>query len=237
MRQDRGAGSFDSIVPTYDAWYQTPLGRLADRLEKEAVFSLLENRAGDLALDISCGTGSYALALGQRGLRVVGVDVSEPMLRVAQTKAKAAQVRLALMRAEADVLPFRAGIFDLVTVILGLEFMADPGKTLEEARRVLKPNGSLIVAVLNRTGLWTLWRRLKRLFVPSIWRSARFLSINELGALLEERGFTDLRWRAAVYFLPLVRRRGINWLERWEAVATRWMPGRATFVAVAARRS
>ncbi len=236
MRQDREAGSFDSIAPTYDAWYQTPLGRLADRLEKEAVFSLLENRAGDLALDISCGTGSYALALGQRGLRVVGVDVSEPMLRVAQTKAKAAQVRLALMRAEADVLPFRAGIFDLVTVILGLEFMADPGKTLEEARRVLKPNGSLIVAVLNRTGLWTLWRRLKRLFVPSIWRSARFLSINELGALLEERGFTDLRWRAAVYFLPLVRRRGINWLERWEAVATRWMPGRATFVAVAARR-
>lgn len=174
MRQDRGAGCFDSIAPTCDAWYQTPLGRLADRLEKEAVFSLLENRAGDLALDISCGTGSYALALGRRGLRVMGVDVSEPMLCVAQTKAKAVQVRLALVCAEADVLPFRAGIFDLVTVILGLEFMADPGNTLEEARRLLKPNGSLVVAVLNRTGLWTLWRRLKRLFFETVWRLPRF---------------------------------------------------------------
>ncbi len=112
MREDQGAGSFDSIASAYDAWYETPLGQLVDRLEKEAVFALVEAKPGALALDLSCGTGNYALALAQRGLRVVGVDFSEPMLRLAQAKAMREGVRLSLVRADGSALPFRAGMFD-----------------------------------------------------------------------------------------------------------------------------
>ncbi|MFQ5829725.1 MAG: class I SAM-dependent methyltransferase [Candidatus Methylomirabilia bacterium] len=68
MRGDRGAGSFDQIASTYDAWYETRLGQLVHRLEKEAVFTLVEPRPSDMALDVSCGTGSYALELAERGL-------------------------------------------------------------------------------------------------------------------------------------------------------------------------
>lgn len=107
-------------------------------------------------------------------------------------------------------------MFDLATMILGLEFVAEPGRALQEAHRVLKPGGRLVVAILDRSGLWTLWRRLKRRFVPSIWREARFL---------------------AVHFLPLLARGRAGWLEQWEAIGARWMPAWAAFVAVAARRA
>jgi ubiquinone/menaquinone biosynthesis C-methylase UbiE len=230
-----GPAGFDSIAPAYEAWYKTPLGRLVDRLEKEAVFALVEAKAGALALDLSCGTGNYSLALVRRGLRVVGADLSEPMLRLAQARATREGIKLALVRADGTALPFRAGAFDLVTAVLGLEFTGNPGKVIAEACRVLKPGATLVAAILNRAGLWTLWRRLKRRFVHSVWDGAAFLSPGELWRLLEEHGLQQLRWRSAVRFLPLSRARGIRWLERWEAWGARWMPGQATFVVVAGR--
>lgn len=231
-----GVGPFDVLAPAYDAWYDTPLGRLVDRLEGEAVLGLVGGEPGVRALDLSCGTGRYALALARRGLKVVGVDVSERMLRAARATARAAGCELRLVRADARALPFRAGSLDLVTIILGLEFVGEPGGVLRECRRVLMPGGRLVVAILARAGLWTRWRRLKRLVVPSVWRHAAFLRPAELGALLEVSGFTEPRWRGAVHFVPLSRRR-VGWLERWEAVAARWMPGWATFVVGAARRA
>ncbi len=229
--------AFDSIAAGYDAWYATPVGRLVDRLEKNAVLGLIGDRAEGVALDLSCGTGNYALALAERGLRVVGVDVSAPMLRVARAKSAQAKLDIRWLRADASALPFRAGAFDLTTIVLGLEFTAEPGPVLQEAHRVLKPGGRLVAAILNRSGLWTLWRRLKRRFVPSIWRGARFLDADDLGHLLQARGFATPRWRRAVHFLPLFARDRAGWLEWWEAIGARWMPACAAFVAVAARRA
>ncbi|MBI2528158.1 MAG: methyltransferase domain-containing protein [Candidatus Rokubacteria bacterium] len=236
-REAAAVGLFDTLAPTYDAWYGTPLGRLVDRLEREAVLGLVGEKPGVRALDLSCGTGRYALALARRGLRVVGVDVSEPMLLVARAKAREAGCDLHLVRADAHALPLRAGAVDLVTVILGLEFAGEPRRVLEECHRVLVPGGRLVAAILARAGLWTAWRRLKRLVGPSVWRGATFLSPDELRDLLRARGFTEPRWRSAVHFLPLFWPRSGGWLERWEAIGARWMPGRATFVAVAARRA
>ncbi len=229
--------AFDAIAPAYDAWYATPVGRLVDRLEKHAVLGLVGERAEGLALDLSCGTGHYALALAERGLRVVGVDVSAPMLRVARAKGAQAKLNMRWLQADASALPFRPGVFELATMILGLEFVAEPGRALREAHRVLRPGGRLVAAILNRSGLWTLWRRLERRFVRSMWREARFLNADELGDLLRARGFPAQRWQRAVHFLPLLARERVGWLERWETIGARWMPGWAAFVAVAARRA
>ena len=228
--------AFDALASSYDLWYATPLGRLVDRLEKNAVLGLIGDRAEGVTLDLSCGTGNYALALAERGFRVVGVDVSAPMLRVARAKSAQAKLDIRWLQADASALPFRPGVFDLATVILGLEFVAAPGRALQEAHRVLKPGGRLVAAILNRSGLWTRWRRLKRRFAPSIWRGARFLGADELDDLLRARGFAAQGWRRAVHFLPLLARGRPGWLERWEAIGARWMPAWAAFVAVTARR-
>jgi SAM-dependent methyltransferase len=182
-----GVVAFDAIAPAYDAWYATPLGRLVDRIEKQTVLTLVSERTEGAALDLSCGTGNYAMALAERGFRIVGVDVSASMLRAARAKS---------VQAKLDV-----------------------------------------AAILDRFGLWTLWRRLKRRFVPSVWRGARFFGVDELGDLLRARGFAPQRWRRAVHFLPLLARGGTGWLERWETIGARWMPASAAFVAVAARRA
>lgn len=235
MRSEKTT-TFDALAASYDRWYETPLGRLVDRLEKDTVFALVEPQPDDLVLDLSCGTGNYALALAHQGLRVVGVDLSEPMLRLGQAKARQAGVGVAFVRADGSALPFRAGTFDLVTDILGLEFVSDPRKTLGEVHRVLKPGAGLAVAILNRTGLWTIWRRLKRLFVRSVWRHATFLSLGELRRFMERQGFRQLRWRGSVYFLPILRGRAVRYLERWETIAARWMPRGATFVVITGQR-
>ena len=201
------------------------------------MFALVPDGAGGLALDLSCGTGHYALALAGRGRRVVGVDVSAPMLRVARAKGAQAKLDIRWVRADASALPFRPDAFDLATVILGLEFVAEPGRALQEAHRVLKPGGHLVVAILDRSGLWTRWRRLKRRFVRSIWQGARFLGADELDDLLRARGFAAERWQSAVHFVPLLARERVGRLERWETIGARWMPGWAAFVAVAARRA
>jgi ubiquinone/menaquinone biosynthesis C-methylase UbiE len=229
-------GSFDTVAEAYDAWYATPLGQVVDRLEKEAVFRLAGSDYEGPVLDLSCGTGNYALALAGRGFRAVGVDISEPMLQIARSKAARLSVKLSLVRADAGVLPFRPGSVNLVTIILGLEFTGEPGRPLTEAHRVLRPGGRLVVAILSRTAPWTLWRRVKRLVFPSVWRGAKFRSPGELRDLLESLGFADLRWRRAVHFLPLGGRGRGGWLDRWEAIGARWIPASAAFVAVSAQR-
>ena len=58
MKQDKIVSPFDHLASRYDAWYQTPLGALADALELKAVFALAGEVAGRRVLDASCGTGN-----------------------------------------------------------------------------------------------------------------------------------------------------------------------------------
>lgn len=219
--------AFDEIAAVYDAWYATPAGRLADRLEKAAVFALVPPAPG-LALDLSCGTGHYALELRRRGWRVLGVDCSLPMLRVAQTKAPGVG-SLGLVCADAAALPLRATELDLVTLVLGLEFVPDPAAVLREVRRVLAPDGVLVVGSLRPQGLWTRWRRLRRRLGPSAWRGARFLDEAGLEQALRRSGFAVRERRRAVHYLPALADERL--LEAWDRLGERCFPGLATFAA------
>lgn len=221
--------TFDEVAEVYDAWYATPVGRLTDQLEKEAVFGLAPAGPGR-ALDLSCGTGNYALELDQRGWRVVGIDRSMPMLRVAARKARGRPKAAVFVQADAAALPLRAGCLDLVTLVLGLEFAADPMAVLREARRVLGERGILVVAVLSAGGLWTRWRRLKRRFVASVWRGARFFTARELEAALRACGLVPGAERRAVHYLPWPPAAGL--LREWERLARGWLPGLASVVVV-----
>lgn len=222
------AGVFtESSADTYDAWYVTPVGQLTDALEKGAVFSLLPDRPG-WALDLSCGTGNYAVELWRRGWRVVGVDQSMPMLRQAQLKLRKIANPPGLLLADAAHVPLRSATMNLVTIILGLEFMANPARALKEARRVLAPDGVLLVAALSPIGTWNLWRRLKRRWVRSIWREARFLDERHVRSLITESGLIPGASVRAVHFVPLVPWTPI--LRLWEWMARRMAPALAAFV-------
>jgi ubiquinone/menaquinone biosynthesis C-methylase UbiE len=87
-------------------------------------------------LDLGCGTGRN-LPLLPPG--TVGIDPAPPSLRRARSRAPAAR----LVRAEAEALPFRDGVFDTVVSGLTLCSVDDPARSLAEIRRVLGPGGTL----------------------------------------------------------------------------------------------
>jgi ubiquinone/menaquinone biosynthesis C-methylase UbiE len=195
--------SFDDQAAAYDRWYATPLGQLADRVEKEAIFALLPEVESRRVLDVGCGTGNISLALAQRGARVVGLDFSLPRLAKAREKAGQQGIAVAWMRGLASRLPLAAESFDGVMCILALDFMADREKALQEMVRVLRPGGFLSVAVLNRYSLWTLKRVMRAWFRPSLWREVRFITTTQLWRLLTSQPeLADLRIGQAVYFPP-----------------------------------
>jgi ubiquinone/menaquinone biosynthesis C-methylase UbiE len=197
MSRSEGRRGFDfnTVARSYDAWYERPAGTMYDRLEKEEVSRVLPSpRAGEQLLDVGCGTGHWSTFFTEKGFRVTGVDIAPEMIRVAREK-RIPGARFFV--ADALRLPFPGASFDLLTAMALLEFVDDPGGVLGEMLRCLRPEGSIIVGVLNR---WS-FQGIRRKWNPSpLFRAARFYSRGELLKLLSR--FGPSRVRAAAFVPP-----------------------------------
>ena len=112
-----------------------------ERLEVRRVVDLcLENGHFKDVLDVGTGTGLFAEAFAQNGLKVSGVDVNPEMLPAAQGFVPEGDFRLST----AESLPFPDGSFDLVFLGQVLHETDDPAKALREARRVAKKRVGLL---------------------------------------------------------------------------------------------
>lgn len=144
-----------------------------------------------LVLDVATGTAGVARQLVDRSrARVVGIDLSEPMVRrgahrIATTRTD----RIELAVADATRLPFPADAFDALTFTYLLRYVDDAHATLAELARVVKPGG--VAASLdffvppNRfwRGCWWLYTRLVLPVAGGLagrawWRVGRFLGPN-----------------------------------------------------------
>ena len=109
-----------------------------------------------LALDIGCGAGRNAVPLARQGWRVLGADLSWPMLSAARDRVRAEGVPLSLAHAPMDALPVRAGSCDLVVAhgIWNLaRSMAELRRAIDEARRIAAPGAGLFVFTFSRSTL------------------------------------------------------------------------------------
>ena len=103
-------------------------------------------------LDLCCGTGDLARRFQ---CRVVGVDFTAEMLRIAQARQPAGL----WLRADALRLPFPDHSFDVVSIGYGLRNLADLEAGLREAYRVLRPGGKLLALDFGKpAAAW--WRKL-----------------------------------------------------------------------------
>jgi demethylmenaquinone methyltransferase / 2-methoxy-6-polyprenyl-1,4-benzoquinol methylase len=99
-----------------------------------------------LVLDVASGTAGVARQLATRtGARVVGIDLTEAMLREgrATVAADGLAERIALVAGRAEQLPFPDASFDALTFTYLLRYVADPQATLAELARVVKPGGTV----------------------------------------------------------------------------------------------
>jgi len=168
-----------------------------------------------LVLDVATGTGLVARELVRTGKAraVIGLDRSEPM--VLEGRSRTRGTRFVLGRAE--TIPFADGVFDALTVTYLLRYVDDPGETLRELARVVKPGGvvtSLEFGVPPNPFWRSCWWLYTRLAMPVIGRLVsrewyevgRFLgpSIDEFWRryplaqherLWREAGLSPMRWR------------------------------------------
>jgi SAM-dependent methyltransferase len=103
-------------------------------------------RPGDRVLDVGCGCGATTCAAARAAApgRVLGVDLSEPMLARGQASAAAAGLgNAAFERADAQVHPFGESSFDAVISRLGIMFFADPVAAFASLRRATRPGGRM----------------------------------------------------------------------------------------------
>ncbi len=217
---------FDERAASYDRWYETPLGAFVDRVEREAVFGLLQPMPGERILDVGCGTGRYVLDLLDLGTDPIGVEPSAGMLAaaIARSPPDASPV---FARGVAERLPFASGVFDAAVFVTTLEFVSDVDASLAEAVRVTKGGGRLVLGVLNARGPWAARRRRSH---DVVWRSARFFSPAEMRERL--RAFGEVRYRMAVYPPPQFSGAPQSLFGIIERLGARFAPSLGAFIAL-----
>jgi SAM-dependent methyltransferase len=107
----------------------------------DAVFDTCGVDAGFSCCDVGCGAGMAALRAARRGARVSGLDAAENLLAIARSRLPSGDYRLGDM----EELPFADNAFDLVTGFNAFQFAANPVVALQEARRIAKPGGRVVV--------------------------------------------------------------------------------------------
>jgi ubiquinone/menaquinone biosynthesis C-methylase UbiE len=129
-------GSEDPMEINLAPWHKTALS-LSPPLEDLNV------------LEVGCGAGDFALYLAERQANVTAVDFSPQAIEIASKKLTAQQKNVKFGVADAQSLPFEDNSFDLLFSCECLEHVPEPQLALAEFRRVLKPEGKLILTTEN----------------------------------------------------------------------------------------
>ena len=139
-RRQHAQALFAPLGPTYDR-YAALLSFGQDPRWRRYLVSRTRAGAGDTVLDVATGTGAVAAELIRRkGCRVVGLDQSAEMLAEARRRLPR---EVELVEGEADRLPFPDASFDALTFTYLMRYVDDPGATLRELARVVRPGGTI----------------------------------------------------------------------------------------------
>ncbi len=119
--------------------------------EHGKILPLFGDATGKSIVDIGAGTGRLSLELLKRGASVTAIDVSEEMLAILKKKANRAEAaRLSTLVGDAESIPVPDNTFDFVVAAFLIVHLKDPARFFDEAYRVLKPGGSLVVTNINQ---------------------------------------------------------------------------------------
>lgn len=136
---------FDEIAPAYDKLNHLFTANRDQRWRKEIVLYVKsKGLEADYILDLASGTGDLTKELINLNPDIIiAADISEKMLEVQRNKIN--YPGLSLVCADAENLPFDDNYFDIITIGFGIRNFENLGKSLSEIKRVLKPEGLLVI--------------------------------------------------------------------------------------------
>jgi demethylmenaquinone methyltransferase / 2-methoxy-6-polyprenyl-1,4-benzoquinol methylase len=197
---------FDRVAPRYDL-ANTVFSLGQDRSWRQAAARSTRLTAGEVAVDVACGTGALTRELQAMApaALVVGMDFSQEMLK------RAGHGRY--VAGDALQLPLPDASLDVVTIAFGLRNLPEPGRGLLEFRRVLRPGGRLVVCEFSQPVV-PVFREVYRRYLTRLMPVAarRLTSDPEayqylarsigawpdqpgLARWLQEAGFGEVAWR------------------------------------------
>jgi demethylmenaquinone methyltransferase/2-methoxy-6-polyprenyl-1,4-benzoquinol methylase len=182
---------FSGLPRRYDA-LSAALSFWQDPRWRRALVDAIAPSPGERILDVATGTGMVAAELLARAdCTVVGIDQSAEMLAAARARfasassaapsaagepgACAGRPRAELIEGEAESLPFADESFDALTFTYLLRYVEDPGATMRELARVVRPGGrvaSLEFGVPPRAPAQAAWRFYTAVGLPTLGRLA-----------------------------------------------------------------
>ena len=133
------AGWYNQLLEEGEDTYQ-------EKLIKPNLMRVLAPKAGEQVLDVGCGQGYFSRVIAKEGCRVVGVDVADELIKIAEQQAGDRETYF-VMSAE-DMAGIVDKRFDAAICVLALQNIKNLSSAVSEISRVLKNNGRLVL-VLN----------------------------------------------------------------------------------------
>jgi len=179
MTKAHNIAIFDKNTLEYDQWY----------LKHSAVYqseilaiqqAIPQHKTG---IEIGVGTGRFAKPLKIE----FGVEPSENMARVAEQRG------ITVYKASAEKLPIDNATFDFVLMVTTVCFLSDIPKSFSEVHRILKPNGEIILAIIDKNSeLGKKYEKEKS--SNKFYQDAHFHSTEELTAILQQSHFQNFQY-------------------------------------------
>lgn len=175
---------FDQFSAAYEAWFDEHQNLY--NAEVEAIRELLPSF--EKGVEIGVGSGRFALPLGIKK----GVEPSEKMAEIARSHG------IDVIEGVAEKLPLPSESYDLALMVTTICFVDDALAALEEANRILRTGGTLIIGFVDRaSALGRVYERNRE--KSRFYRDATFFTTEALIDLLEKAGFGDFAFRQTLF--------------------------------------
>lgn len=154
-KKEKVKGLFDSIAPDYDRLNHILSLNIDKRWRKKAVKEIADKPVPLTILDVACGTGDFTIEIAKKaaqGSRIIGIDLSEGMMKVGREKIAAAKVEATMEYGDCEALEYQDETFDRISVAFGVRNFEHLDQGLKEMCRTLKKDGRLVILELSVPG-------------------------------------------------------------------------------------
>jgi SAM-dependent methyltransferase len=168
---------FDSLASDYDAWFEDE-GKLVFAIEVKAFQKVIPSLPKPW-LEIGVGSGRFAQALGIK----TGIDPSAKLLAMARRRG------VKTFQAKGEKPFFDEDTFGAIFLIVTLCFVNSPVAVLNEAHRILKTDGKLVLGLVLRDSPWGQFYLTKKEKGHRFYKHATFYNYQRVTEFLENKGF------------------------------------------------